>query len=123
MGNPNRGTRRDFMKAGVVAPLALSSPELGAQEAPSARRPKLAVVLTQYGASSHGVCYCTKFLEGKQFDDHYEEPRCDVVAIHLKEISSDDVGVATAKRHNVPLYPSVATALCQGGDTLAVDGV
>jgi hypothetical protein len=124
MGNPHRGTRRDFMKAGVVAPLALSAPEMGAQEASApARRPRLAVILTQYGASSHGVCYCTKFLEGKQFDDHFEEPRCDVVAMHLKEISSDDVGVAMAKRHNVPLYPSVATALCQGGDTLAVDGV
>ncbi len=86
-------------------------------------RPKLAVILTQYGAASHGVCYCTKFLEGKQFDDHFEPPRCEVVAMHLMEIASDDVGVATAKKHNVPMYPSVATALCQGGDTLAVDGV
>ena len=43
-------------------------------------RPKLAVILTQYGARSHGECYCTKFLEGKQFDDHFEEPRCDVEA-------------------------------------------
>ena len=87
------------------------------------RRPKLAVILTQYGASSHGLCYCTKFLEGKQFDDHFEEPRCDVVAMHLMEIAKDDIGLETAKRHNVPLYPSVATALCLGGDKLAVDGV
>lgn len=86
-------------------------------------RPKLAIILTQYGSSSHGVCYATKFLEGKQYDDHFEEPRCDVVAMHLMEIAADDVGVATAKRHNVPMYPTVATALCQGGDTLAVDGV
>ncbi len=86
-------------------------------------KPRLAVILTQYGATSHGVCYCTKFLEGKQYDDHYEPPRCEVVAIHLKEISEDDVGVATAKKHNVPMYPSVATALCRGVDTLAVDGV
>ncbi len=87
------------------------------------QRPKLAVLLTQYGATSHGVCYCTKFLEGKQFDDHYEPPRCDVVAMHLMEIASDDVGVAIAKKHQVPMYPSVATALCRGDDELAVDGV
>lgn len=87
------------------------------------RRPKLAVILTEYGATSHGLCYCTKFLEGKQFDDHFEEPRCEVVAMHLMEIAKNDIGVATAKKHNVPMYHSVATALCQGGDTLAVDGV
>jgi hypothetical protein len=87
------------------------------------KRPRLAVILTEYGASSHGVCYCTKFLEGKQFDDHFEEPRCEVTAIHLMEIAKNDVGVETAKRHGVPMYPSVASALCCGGDSLAVDGV
>ncbi len=118
-----RGTRREILKAGAAVPLAMAGVRAGAQDAQAVRRPKLAVILTQYGASSHGVCYCTKFLEGKQFDDHFEEPRCDVVAMHLMEVSKDDVGLATAKKHNVPLYPSVATALCQGGDTLAVDGI
>lgn len=85
--------------------------------------PKLAVILTSYGATSHGVCYCTKFLEGKQFDDHFEPPRCEVAAMHLMEIAKNDVGVETAKKHGVPMYHSVAAALCCGGDTLAVDGV
>lgn len=89
----------------------------------SEQRPKLAVILTEYGATSHGICYCTKFLEGKQFDDHYEPPLCEVVSIHLKEIAKNDIGIATAQKHHVPMYPSVATALCRGGDTLAVDGV
>ena len=44
------------------------------------KKPKLAVLLTQYGATSHGICYCTKFLEGKQFDDHFEPPLCAGVA-------------------------------------------
>lgn len=88
-----------------------------------APKPRLAVLLTQYGATSHGICYCTKFLEGKQFDDHFEPPQCEVVAMHLMEVASNDIGLATAKKHGVPLYPSVATALCCGGDTLAVDGV
>lgn len=113
-----------MLKASAVLPLAMAGARTDAQEElPAQRRPKLAVILTQYGASSHGVCYCTKFLEGKQFDDHFEEARCDVVAMHLMEVSKDDVGIATAKMHNVPLFPSVATALCLGGDDLAVDGV
>jgi hypothetical protein len=86
-------------------------------------KPKLAVILTQYGASSHGVCFCTKLLEGKEFDDHFEPPRCEISAIHLMEIAHNDVGIETAKKHNVPMYHSVAAALCRGGDELAVDGV
>jgi hypothetical protein len=86
-------------------------------------RPKLAVILTEYGATSHGECFCTKFLEGKQFDDHFEEPRCQVVAIHLMEIARNDIGVEKARKHGVPMYHSVAAALCRGGDELAVDGV
>src|SRR5437660_8771409 len=89
----------------------------------SANRPRLAVILTYYGATSHGLCYCTKLLEGKQFDDHFEPPLCDVVSMHLMEIAKNDVGVATARKHGVPMYHSVASALCCGGNELAVDGV
>ena len=121
---PYQPTRRELIQAGLLSPLTLGVMNTAdGQEAAPARRPQLAVILTQYGATSHGLCYCTKLLEGKQFDDHFEATRCDVVAMHLKEIASDDIGVGTAKKHNVPMYPSVATALCRGGDTLAVDGV
>jgi len=87
------------------------------------RRPKLAVVVTSYFAGSHGECYPTKLMEGKQFDDHFEPPLCDVVSMHLLEIAKNDVGVETAKRNNVPMFPTVATALCRGGNVLDVDGV
>lgn len=86
-------------------------------------RPRLAVILTSYGHTSHGICFATKLLEGKQFDGYYEPPRCEVVSIHQMEVTANDVGVPTAKRHGVPMYPSVATALCRGGDRLDVDGV
>jgi hypothetical protein len=119
-----RPTRRDALKLGAGAALAMTHTEaLSRPRETRQKRPRLAVLLTQYGAGSHGVCFCTKFLEGKQFDDHYEPPLCDVASIHLMEIASNDVGVATAKKHNVPMYHSIAAALCCGGDTLAVDGV
>ncbi len=86
-------------------------------------RPKLAIILTSWGRTSHGVCFATKFLEGKQFDDHFEPPHCDVVAIHQMEVTRDDVGVETAKKHGVPTFHSVAAAHCRGGDDQAVDGV
>jgi len=122
--SPAGATRRELLKAGAGALLggAALPKETKAMTQPPPR-PRLAVILTEYGASSHGVCFCTKLLEGKQFDDHFEEPRCEVAAIHLMEIAKNDVGVATARKHGVPMYHSVASALCRGGDELAVDGV
>jgi hypothetical protein len=114
-------SRRDFLKAGLAASTFAATPTAQAQAL--TRRPRLAVLLTTYFAGSHGECYCTKLVEGKQFDDHYEAPLCDVVSIHLMEVDKNDVGVALAKRHNIPMYPTIAQALCCGGDTLAVDGV
>jgi hypothetical protein len=109
-------TRREALASAAAIPLLQTGGS-------AVRRPRLAVILTEYGATSHGLCYCTKLIEGKQFDDHFEPPRCDVVAIHLKEIAKNDIGVESARRHAIPMYPSVATALCRGGDRLAVDGV
>jgi len=100
----------------------IAAGEAGGQQS-SARKPRLAVILTEYGATSHGLCYATKLLEGKQFDDHFEPPRCEVVSMHLMEIAKNDIGVSTAKKHGVPMHHSVASALCCGGDSLAVDGV
>jgi hypothetical protein len=87
------------------------------------RRPKLAVIVTWYGQVSHGDCICTKLLEGLQFEDRLDPPRCEVAAIHLMEKAPDDIGVGLAAKHQVPLYHSVAAALCRGGEELAVDGV
>jgi len=88
-----------------------------------ANKPKLAIIVNAYGRTSHGVCYATKFLEGKQYEDHFEPPRCQVVAINQLEITRDDVGVEIAAKHGVPMYKTVAQALCRGGEELAVDGV
>src|SRR5207302_1936215 len=90
---------------------------------PTTIRPKLAVIVNSYGPMSHGDCICTKLLEGLEFEDHSEPPRCEVAAIYLVELAADDIGVGLAEKHDVPLYHSVAAALCCGGDELAVDGV
>src|ERR1041384_3834598 len=97
-----RHSRRELLAFGAGSALYLAK---GSQmaDAQEPRKPKLAVILTSYGATSHGLCYCTKFLEGKQFDDHYEPPRCDVVSMHMIEVVKGDIGIATAKKHNVPM--------------------
>src|SRR6266498_1312540 len=121
---PARTTRRELLKASAGASIALAADGSAAAQEPTANhRPKLAIVITSYFAGSHGVCYPTKFMEGKQFDDHFEPALCDVGSMHLIEVSKNDVGIETARRNGVPLFPTVANALCLGGDELAVDGV
>src|SRR5258706_5874639 len=123
MSNQNPISRRELLTARAALGFSLAGSERIIRLMPNTTdRPKLAVILTSYGPTSHGLCYCTKLLEGKQFDDHFEEPHCQVVAMHLMEKLRNDIGVDTVKKHNVPLYQSVAAALCRGGDELAVDG-
>lgn len=94
-------------------------------------RPQLAVLLTDWGSISHGFCIASKLIEGLEFQDRIEPPRCDVVAVHLvppfpevKGVNAGpDIGRATATANGIPLYHSVAAALCRGGEELAVDGV
>lgn len=86
-------------------------------------RPKLAVIVNSYGVISHGDCIATKLLEGLEFRDRRDPPRCEVVAMQLVEKAKDDIGEEKARKLGVPLHHSIAAALCRGGDTLAVDGV
>ena len=115
--------RRELLRASAGGAIVALSAQGQESARPGLKRPRLAVVVTSYFAGSHGECYPTKFMEGKQFDDHFEPPLCDVVSMHLIEIAKGDVGVETARRNRVAMFPTVATALCLGGDALAVDGV
>lgn len=70
-----------------------------------------------------------KLLEGSDFGDRVDPPRCDVVSMYLMEVAGDsamggpDIGLDTARRYGIPMYHSVASALCRGGEHLDVDGV
>jgi hypothetical protein len=93
------------------------------------RRPRIAVLLTTYGERSHGMCFANKLIEGLDFLERTDPPRCDVVSMYLMEVADEtafagpDIGLAMAAKHGIPLYHSVAAALCRGSEELDVDGV
>jgi hypothetical protein len=86
-------------------------------------RPRLAVLATSYGPNSHAACFSERLVSGMELTDGWHEPRCEVMSLYLMQEAPDDVGLAFAAEHGIRVYPSVATALCEGGDELAVDGV
>jgi hypothetical protein len=92
-------------------------------------RPEIAALLTEYGEKSHGNAILSKMLDGLDFPDRTESPRCDVVAMYLMEIvdgstgTGSDIGIRVSDEYGIARYHSVAATLCRGGEELAVDGV
>ncbi|MEE2658983.1 MAG: hypothetical protein VX733_10790 [Candidatus Latescibacterota bacterium] len=84
---------------------------------------KVAALITTYYPASHADVIVTKFLKGFPTDDGLRESRVEVASLYLDQIHERDVGVALAKQHEVPIYPSITAALSLGGSELAVDGV
>lgn len=87
-------------------------------------RPKIAAVITTWFPLSHADVLIPKFVGGFPIDDGVTtEPRCEVVSIFMDQIHENDVGVAFAAEHGIPMFRSIVGALTLGGKELAVDGV
>jgi len=87
------------------------------------QRKKIAAVVTTYFPASHADVIVTKFLKGFPTDDGLLPPQVDIASMYMDQIHERDVGIALAKQHGVPIYPSIPQALKLGGREMAVDGV
>ncbi len=85
--------------------------------------PRIAAIVTEYRPLSHADVIVGKFLRGFPCDDGLHAPRVRVASLYLDQVNPPDTGVATAAEFDVPVYPSIRSALTLGGDALAVDGV
>lgn len=86
-------------------------------------RKKIAAIITEYRPNSHADVIVTKFLKGFPTDEGLIPPRVDVASMYIDQFPENDLGVAFAAEHDVPVYPSIVKALTLGGNALAVDGV
>jgi hypothetical protein len=118
---PSPSDRRAFLRStsGAVAAVALGP--LAAE--PAAKRLKLAAVFTEFRYRSHAHVLLENFLEPYYFNGKVIDPGCDVVSFYADQFPANDMARTVAKEYKIPLYPSVAEALCRGGKELAVDVV
>ena len=63
------------------------------------------------------------FLEPYLFNGQVTRRGMQVASLYVDQVGADDMSRDVAKQFNIPIYPTIAEALCLGGDKLAVDAV
>ena len=116
--NPNI-TRRSFLLSTAAATAITCLPVRGAGR----RRKRIALLGTEVREHSHAQHFIDRFLLGYLWQGAWRRPEVDLVSLYIDQFPEKDLAKATAKRHGVPIYPSIAEALTLGTSKLAVDGV
>lgn len=115
-------SRRRFL-AGAAASALLGGLRRGsARDAPQ-RRLKVAAVFTEFTYRSHAHVILENFLEPYLFNGGRTESGMDVVSFYGDQFPDGDMSRAVAKKYGITIYPTIAEALCLGGERLAVDAV
>jgi len=109
-------SRRSFLAS--TAALAASS-ALGA----AATRKKVALIGTVAFPLSHTQHFLDRLTFGYGWNGQWHDPEVDLVSLYIDQFPKDDLARARAKRHGVPILPTIAEALTLGTSKLAVDGV
>jgi len=119
--------RRNILKASVASPLLAALPLSGLEgvcnAAKKGKRPKVAAIYTSFTYRSHAHVILENFLEPYLFNGVATDPGVDVVSIYRDQKPQGDMTDAVAAKYKIPVYDSIAEALCVGGDELAVDAV
>jgi hypothetical protein len=119
-----RLNRRAFLR-GTASALALAtSPALRAANEPPRKRPRVAVILTEFTYRSHAHVILENCVERYYFNGNVTDPGIDVVSLYVDQFPEKrDMARDFSKTYNIPIYSTIADALQLGGDELAVDGV
>ena len=116
--------RRDFLVAGAATAAGFAfSPFARGQEPAKAGRKKLAVVTTLWNYRSHAWHMAERFLGGYPLKGKWHRPPFDVISAYVDQRPEGDLSAKRAAESGFKVYGSVAEALCNGGDKLAVDAV
>jgi len=118
--------RRAFLRrAGLGIGGASVLPALNGREAGAvqASRPKVAAIVTEFRYRDHAHVILENFLEPYVFNGKRTEPGFEVAGLYVDQPASDDMVRDVAKAYSIAVYPTIAEALCLGGDRLAVDGI
>src|SRR6516225_8372042 len=113
-------TRRTFL--GTVG-TGLLDTALAASKEAVGKRKKLAIVTTEWRYRSHSWHMGERFLAGYPVNGAWHHPPLQVVAAYVDQKPKNDLSRDRAEKFGFKIYPTIAAALRQGGDRLAVDAV
>ncbi|MDA0337662.1 MAG: hypothetical protein O2782_21055, partial [bacterium] len=84
---------------------------------------RIAAIVTSFWRMSHAEVIVGRLLEGYYYQGERQPPRVQIVSLYVDQFPDNDMSRDKAKKHDIPIYKSIAEALQLGGDDLAVDGV
>lgn len=118
-------SRRHFLNtlgSAVAAAPFLHTGTLNAATAPGERK-RIAVVTTVWREFSHSWHMAERFMHGYPFRGAWHTPNIEVVSAYVDQVGDDDLSRDRAERYGFKIFPTIAEALRNGQDKLAVDGV
>ena len=124
--NPARPSRRRFLEQtgmGLAGMTFSPAPGRAAARVDSAKKLRVAAVVTEFTYRSHAHVILENFLEPYLFNGQETESRMDVVSLYVDQFPRGDMAREVAKTYGITIYPTIAEALRVGGDRLAVDAV
>jgi hypothetical protein len=86
-------------------------------------RKKIAMIGTEVRRLAHGQHFLDRFVLGYTWNGGWRRPEVDLAALYIDQFPENDLARATAQRHSVPIFPTIAESLTLGTSKLAVDGV
>jgi DNA invertase Pin-like site-specific DNA recombinase len=116
-----RINRRTFL--GATGAGVLAGPPAQGESPRGSGRKKLAILTTVWRMQSHGQHMGDRFLVGYPLDGKWHRPGLDVVSVYVDQHPKGDLIGQRAEEFGFKVYPTIAEALRQGGDKLAVDAV
>lgn len=92
---------------------------------PTNPTPRMAVIATVYHPHSHADVIASRWMAPVATDGAWgwPTPRSHIATMYVEQFAEKDMARSMCAKHGVGLYATVDEALCDGGATLAVDGV
>ncbi len=87
------------------------------------RRPKIAVVMTEFRHRSHAHVFLENFLEPYYFNGKLTKSPVDVVGFYVDQTPGGDMSREVARQYRISIFKTIDEACCLGGKELAVDAV
>ena len=120
---PNYLDRRNWLIGSAAATAGVGFARFAQSEPNPSLKPKsVAAIVTTYFKGSHADVLLGKILEGWK-QDGGQGPALKLASIYIEQVGDRDIGLATAKKHNVPVFDTIEKALTVGSDRIPVDGV
>ncbi len=119
-------TRRDFLGRAAAGIAGAGLASWGARDARAAvvEKPlKVAAVITSFTPRSHAHVILENFLEPYLFNGRVTRSGMQVASVFVDQTPAQDMSRDIARQFQIPIYPTIAEALCLGGEQLAVDAV